>query len=232
MSRTCRIAISVAVAVAFSAAAFGQSPGHSHGPGPGAPDGGPMMRSQGMGHGPGAGNRGRMAGPVGMLTKQDENSVADMGLVMDLVHSNSQIKRAVTMLPDGIKTVTESDDPKVTQAIQTHVASMSARLNDGREFNLFSTTLPVIFDNAAKIQSKIEMTDKGVVVTRTATDARLVAALQAHAQEVGELVRDGMQGTRRGMTARMAMGPGGPRAASGERPARTEPSRPAGQHAH
>ena len=38
-----------------------------------------------------------------------------------------------------------------------------------------------------------------------------MAALQGHAGEVTELVQDGMAGMRRGMMARMAMDPGGPR---------------------
>jgi len=67
---------------------------------------------------------------------------------------------------------------------------MSGRLKDGREFNLFSTTLPVIFDNADKIKSAVEMTDKGVIVTRTTGDAKVAAALQAHANEVTELVQE------------------------------------------
>ena len=103
----------------------------------------------------------------------------DVSVVMDLVHNNTQIKRTVTKLPDGIRTVTESDDPKVAQAIKAHVASMSSRLKDGREFNIFSTTLPVIFDNADKIKSVVEMTDKGAVVTRTASDSKVAYAQNA-----------------------------------------------------
>jgi hypothetical protein len=146
-----------------------------------------------------------------MLTKQDAGSAADMGLVMDLVHNHTEIRRTVTNFPDGIRTVTESDNPEVAQAIKAHVASMSSRLKDGREFNIFSTTLPVIFDSADQIKSVVEMTDKGAIVTRTAADPKLVAALQAHAGEVTELVRDGMAGMHRGMMARMAMGADGPR---------------------
>jgi hypothetical protein len=186
---------------------------------------------RGMGQGPGA-SRGAMQGPTAMLTKQDANSSSDMALVMDLVHSNDKIKRTVTLLPNGIRTITESDDPKIAQTIQAHVASMASRLQDGREFNIFSTTLPVIFDNATRIEMSMTMTAKGVIVTRTATDAQLVAALQAHAGEVTELIRDGSAGMRRGMMARMAMGPEGPRGAIGtkERPGnRTPPPQP---HAH
>ena len=86
---------------------------------------------------------GTMAGPVGMLTRQDEGSSADMQLVHELLANNAKIRRTVTNLPDGIRTLTESDDPQVAQAIKSHVASMSQRLQDGREFNIFSTTLPV-----------------------------------------------------------------------------------------
>lgn len=195
-----QIATALAAALTFAAAtvsAQSAGPGMSHDHGAAGP--GPMM--------------GRGMGPAAMLTAQDANSATDMGLVMDLVHNNTKIKRTVTRLPDGITTVTESDDPRVAQLIKAHVASMSGRLKDGREFNIFSTTLPVIFDNADKIRSVVKMTDKGAIVTRTSSDAKLVAALQAHAGEVTELVREGPVAFHRGLNARMAMGPGGPRGA-------------------
>ena len=84
---------------------------------------------------------------------------------------------------------------------------MSQRLQDGREFNIFSPSLPVLFENRDKITSKVEITEKGSVVTRTSTDAKVVAALQAHAGEVTGLVQEGMVAMRRGMMQRMAMGP-------------------------
>ncbi|MBI4194051.1 MAG: hypothetical protein HY526_03120 [Betaproteobacteria bacterium] len=175
---------------------------------------GPGMM-HGMGHGAGAGDHGPMAGAVGMLTRQDAGSSADMGLVHDLLMNHTKIKRTVTNLPNGIKTVTESDDPKVAQTIKAHVASMSERLKDGREFNILSTTLPVLFENRDKIKSEVTVTEKGSVVTRTSTDAKVVAALQGHAAEVTELAQEGMVAMRRGMMARMAMGSRGSRAAMG-----------------
>jgi hypothetical protein len=167
---------------------------------------GPGM-THGMGHGAAAGGHGPMAGAVAMLTRQDAASSADMGLVHELLVHHDKIRRTVTNLPNGIKTVTESDDPQVAQAIKAHVASMSQRLSDGREFNIFSTTLPVLFENKDKIRSTVEMTEKGSVVARTSADAKVVNALQGHAAEVTELAQEGMVAMRRGMMARMAMGP-------------------------
>jgi hypothetical protein len=201
MKRSIKLAAGVAATLGLGlavATALGQPLGMGHG------------AMHGMDHGAAAGGHGPMAGPTAMLTKQDAGSAADMGLVHDMLMNNDKIKRSVQRLPDGIRTVTESDDPQVAQAIKAHVSSMSQRLNDGREFNIFSNTLPVLFENRDKITSKVETTEKGAVVTQTSSDAKVVAALQGHADEVTELARDGMVAMRRGMMARMAMGPGGP----------------------
>lgn len=220
MTRSSRIAVAVAASMGLGLAIAGALAQSQH-TGPG------MMH--GTGHGAGGGSHGPMTGMVSMLTKQDAGSSADMGLVHDLLTNHAKIKRTVTNLPDGIRTVTESDDPQVAQAIKAHVASMSGRLKTNQEFNIFSTTLPVIFENADKIKSVVEMTEKGAIVTRTSTDVKVVAALQGHAGEVTELVQEGMVAMRRGMMSRMAMGPRGPRAEAGGRP--SAPVQPE-QHTH
>jgi hypothetical protein len=188
---------------------------------------GPGMR-HGMGHGTAEGH-GPMVGAVRMLTRQDAGSSADMALVHDMLVNHDKIRRTVTNLPDGIRTVTESDAPQVAQTIKAHVASMTERLKTGQEFNIFSTTLPVLFENRDSIKSAVEMTEKGAIVTRTSTDAKVVAALQGHATEVTELVREGMVAMRRGMMARMAMGRNSPHSDVGSSalPATTESG-----HAH
>ena len=223
MKDSSKVAVQVVMSLGFwlaVATAFAQPSGM----GPG------MMR--GMGPGSMMGGNGPMAGMVAMLTRQDAASSADMNLVHELLVNHGKIKRTVTNLPDGIKTVTESDDPQVAQTIKAHVASMSQRLSDGREFNIFSTTLPVLFENKDKIKSAVEMTEKGTVVTRTSADAKVVTALQGHAAEVTELAQEGMAAMRRGMMASNAMGPRGPRAGMGPNTS-TLPQAPAAtEHAH
>ena len=190
----------------------GMGPGMMGGMGPGMMGGmGPgMMR--GMGPGASDGFRGPMGGPMAGPMQHDDATFADMRLVHDMLGNHERIKRTVTNLPNGIRTVTESGDPQVAQAIKAHVASMTKRLSDGREFNMFSRTLPTLFENKDKIQTKIEMTENGSVVTQTSSDSTVVAALQAHAGEVSELARDGMVAMMRSARANMGMTPRGPRA--------------------
>ena len=126
---------------------------------------------------------------------------ADMNVVHKMLAAHDKIKRTVTNLPDGIRTVTESDDPQVAKEIKEHVASMAGRLKDGRVFNVASHTLPTIFANNDKIRTRIEQTPTGVVVTQTSTDAATVAALKAHAGEVSDLARGGMPALMRQVMA-------------------------------
>jgi hypothetical protein len=162
---------------------------------------GPGMMLQGMQH-EGMQHHGPMAG----MHSGDAAFQADMQLVHEMLAGHDKIKRSVENLPDGIRTVTESEDPQVARALKAHVASMEQRLKEGRIFNLFSPTLPVLFDNKDKITTKVQITEKGAAVTQTSTDAKVVAALQAHAGEVSELARDAMAAMMRGMRASMMGG--------------------------
>ena len=210
--------------------AYSGSPGMMHHMGSAsAASHGPMSHGS-MAHGP---MGGPMAGPMaGRMQHEDASFGTDMQLVHSMIDGHDRIRRAVTNLPNGIRTVTESDDPQVAQTIKTHVASMVQRLDDGRVFNLFSPTLPVLFENRDKIKTKVETTDKGSIVTQTSSDAAVVAALQAHAVEVSDLAKEGrvaMMRSARAAMGMMARGPGvgmGPnRSHSHQPPAQSSPVR-------
>jgi len=188
MKRSSKIAIGVVAALGLGAAVAVFA--HPGGMGPGMM--GPGMMGRGMG--------GPMAGG---MQHGDASFADDMRLVHAMLFDHDKIKRAVANLPDGIRTVTESDDPGVARAIKAHVASMEKRLNEGKIFNLFSPTLPVLFENKDKIKTVVEMTDRGSIVTQTSGDTKVIAALQAHAIEVSELARDGMAAMMRAARANM-----------------------------
>lgn len=142
----------------------------------------------------------------------DGEFAADMEIVHELMTAHDAIVRTVTNLPNGVHTLTESDVPQVAAYIKEHVASMDERLRTGEMFNMTSSTIPIIFENADRIHTEIEETPTGVAFTQTTEDPQLVAVLQAHAEEVSELVQDGMAAMMRSMRGRdgAAGGPGGP----------------------
>jgi len=170
---------------------------------PGAMSPGGMGRG-GMGRGGmGGGTMGQGMGPGAMdhmgMGGNDPNFAADMEIVHELVTNHRAITRTVVHLPNGIRTLTESSSPPIAGQIVAHVANMERRLEAGEVFNLFSHTLPVIFESYHRIHSEFEYLPTGVAVVQTSDDAAIVEALQAHAAEVTELVDEGMIAMMRGM---------------------------------
>ena len=161
------------------------------------------MRGMGMGmHGQmgpgmngqmGAGMQGRM-GPGMMGMNGGNATAAEHSDIRDLFFNHESVKRTVTNLPDGIRTVTESDDPQVAATIKKHVAEMGKRVEEGRDPGLpiESPALHSIFRDKAKIKTAYETTEKGIIVIQTSADATAVKALQDHAAEVTDLAQRGM----------------------------------------
>ena len=104
------------------------------------------------------------------------------------------ITRDVTNLPNGIHTVTRSLDEDVMDQLVSHVFGMIGRVedNDDPEIIIQSRTLDIFFERGDEIETKIELTDEGIVVIQTSEDPELIAALQEHAAEVTELADRGM----------------------------------------
>ncbi len=114
--------------------------------------------------------------------------------VHEMFVGHDQLTRSVTVLPDGIRTVTESADPRLAQLIKDHVNVSNAQVARGVDPGLpmESDALRAIFRYHADIRTTVETTAAGVVVTQTSSNPDAVAALQQHAAEVTTFVKDGM----------------------------------------
>lgn len=173
------------------------------GTGPGANG----MRPGGMGAGRGMNGMGpgMMRGSATMAERSDIHA---------LLFDHERITRSVANLPNGIRTLTESDDPEVAAAIKRHVADMGKRVEEGRDpgMPIESAALRSLFPARNRIKSTYEVTAKGYAVTQTSNDPAVVKALQAHAAEVSDLAERGMVAAHEAMmknasgTARGGMG--------------------------
>ena len=173
-----------------------------------------MMQHMGRGMGPGMmqhmspGMMGRGAGPIPEPMQQDGSIMGELRIIHDLFVNHGSIKRTVTNLPNGIRTVTESDDPRIAGILKDHVASMIQRVGEGHDpmLPIESPALHGIFGNKDKIHTEVEATAKGIVVVQTSEDAASVAVLQKHAGEVSDFVREGMVALHNAMASRGMMG--------------------------
>ena len=130
----------------------------------------------------------------GKTSRRDSATIAQMGVVHELLLNHNRITRTVMNLPGGVRTITESDDPLIAQRIKDHIAIMTARVIAGDDpgLPLESPALRTLFRNKDKIRTYADKTAKGIVLIQISRDPETVAALQQHASEVSDLVRRGM----------------------------------------
>jgi len=149
----------------------------------------------------------RQAAPIGAMgggmtcRGRDSTTTAQLRVIHEMVVNHDRISRTVTNLPDGVSTLTESDDPRLAGFIREHVVTMDQRVRKGDDPGLpmESPALRAIFRDRNKIRTGIESTVKGIVVVQTSSDPATVAALQQHAAEVSDMAARGMPAMRDAM---------------------------------
>jgi hypothetical protein len=126
-------------------------------------------------------------------------SSRDMSIYMEMFAHHTEIRRRVEHLANGVRTTTESDNSRIVQLLQEHVASMYEHVNNRQEVRCMSDSLPIMFRDASKYQRHLEPAPKGVSITETSSDPVVLAAIRRHADEVSGFVREGMPAMMRGM---------------------------------
>jgi hypothetical protein len=122
---------------------------------------------------------------------KDADHRADMELFHFLLDHRTEITRKVTNLPNGAETLTESANPKVTEKLQAHVASMYKRVKEKRPIHARDPLFAEIFRHSDKITMKLEKTERGVRVTETSDDPYAAKLIRAHAEVVNQFLKNG-----------------------------------------
>lgn len=131
-------------------------------------------------------------GPMGHgQMKDDPSHMQDMTVIHGLLDHGSAVRRTVTRRPDGVETVTESDDPAVAKDIQKHVGAMYTRLKTQQPIHMRDPLFRAVFEHASQINLSHELTPKGLKVTETSTDPYVVSLIQKHAEVVSAFIKNG-----------------------------------------
>jgi hypothetical protein len=127
----------------------------------------------------------------GAMMMNDPTHLADMTLFHELLDQRQHITRTVTPRPDGVESLTESNDPAIAAKIRAHVDAMSARVKEARPIHQRDPLFQEVFKHADKIVMRAEATPKGVKVVETSSDPYTVKLIQAHAEVVSAFIANG-----------------------------------------
>lgn len=140
--------------------------------------------------GPGRG-LGRGQGGQGRGHVHDERHNEDHVVFQFLLANHEKIRRSVKVRPDGVETLTESDDPEIAAKIKEHVQWMEYRVEETQPIRMRDPLFAEIFRHTDKIKMSREETGKGVRVIETSEDPYVAKLIKAHAEAVSGFVKRG-----------------------------------------
>jgi intracellular sulfur oxidation DsrE/DsrF family protein len=108
-----------------------------------------------------------------------------------LLSHHDQITRTVKELPDGVETLTESDNPEIAEKIKEHVEWMSYRIENTQPIRMRDPLFAELFRHTDKIVMKHEDTEKGVRVVETSDDPYVAKLIKRHSEVVSAFVKRG-----------------------------------------
>jgi len=111
-----------------------------------------------------------------------------------LFNNHSDIIRGIEILPNGIRTITETKNEELLGFLVGHASGMINRVEEKRDpgIPIQSPTLTPLFNKGDLIETNIEYTDHGLIVKQTLDDQEVIDALHKHAIEVSDLAARGM----------------------------------------
>jgi len=146
----------------------------------------PATAQQGRGRGVG-----RKGGGPGRGRGHDERHREDHKDFQFLLTNHEKIRRIVKELPNGVETLTESDDTAIAAKIQEHVHWMQYRIEETKPIRMRDPLFAELFQHTDKIVMDVAKTDKGVRVKETSDDPYVAKLIRAHAKAVSGFVDRG-----------------------------------------
>jgi intracellular sulfur oxidation DsrE/DsrF family protein len=145
------------------------------------------------GRGRGFGGRGGGPGRGGHGQGHDERHQQDHQDFKFLLSNHQKIRRTVTELPNGVETLTESDDAAIAAKIQEHVHWMQYRIEETNPIRMRDPLFAELFKHTDNIVMDVSKTDKGVRVREISADPYVTKLIKAHAKVVSGFVERGFK---------------------------------------
>ncbi|NNE91008.1 MAG: hypothetical protein HKN23_05120 [Verrucomicrobiales bacterium] len=112
-------------------------------------------------------------------------------VIHHLFQSHESITRSVELNKTGYTAKTTSKDPKISKALQTHVAQMKARLKQGFGVRNWDPAFAEFREHYDALEISIENVEHGILVTVSGKNPKAVQVAQNHAKIISGFVKDG-----------------------------------------
>jgi hypothetical protein len=129
--------------------------------------------------------------------RNDPSRQHDIATFQFLLRHRDEITRQLTKLPNGVETLTESQNPAIVAELRDHVKAMHLRLKSGRPIHLRDSLFRAVFQHSDQIEMEIEKTPQGLKVRETSQDPYVAKLIKAHAEVVNQFLAKGHEEVRK-----------------------------------
>lgn len=117
----------------------------------------------------------------------------DKAVFHRLLALHDDIQRDLNLLPNGIQSVTRSNNAEVVALLHDHVPVMKQRLHDNFGLRFWDPAFAEIFAQHHKVEMNISLLPDGVMIEECSDDPNVVSLIQAHGQIINLFVAHGAQ---------------------------------------
>ena len=122
---------------------------------------------------------------------------ADHQAIHALLDHRGEIRRQITKLPNGVETLTETDNDALRPVLVEHVEAMKLRVEQGRPIHMRDPLFRELFRNASRVRMEVQETPQGVRVRETSDDPHVAKLIQQHAEVVSLFLKNGYDEVRK-----------------------------------
>lgn len=115
----------------------------------------------------------------------------DQEVFHTLLRYHDQIHRELHPLPNGIRSLTTSENPEIVRLLHDHVPAMHHRLEENFGLRHWDPAFPEIFAQRDKVHMEVTLLPNGVLVEEVSEDPNVVTLIQGHGAIVSLFVQRG-----------------------------------------
>ena len=117
---------------------------------------------------------------------------------MRLLHNHASLERTVEDIPNGVRTVSTTNDPRVLELLRKHPRDMYAFYEAGGVVRPHDPIFRELSRVADEVTMEFKDVENGIEVVATSDDPEVVKLIRAHAKKVSEFVQRGMPALHEG----------------------------------
>lgn len=121
----------------------------------------------------------------------DAEHQAHQADIQALFDEHNALRRVTERLPNGIRSCTTSDDPRLAMILRRHAQDMKARFARGRAIRSWDPLFAMLYEQRENLRVELAIREDGICAELTCADPALLPLIHAHDAALHRFIAEG-----------------------------------------